>query len=163
MKKLNNFYHDLKNAFSHIVMFGLAFAIIGYLVPHTYYEFFDRSTYFTLELPIKIAKKVITPCESNTILMTRFASQDISAVISIQMVLEKYEGDEMIKSETYKTPISKGQKTVVISWKMDCDIELGTYYYHGVVSYMPHSQEFFTPFYTEKFEVVASPSGNLNN
>ncbi len=62
-----------------MLVFSAAFSILGYFVPHIYYEYYDTTEYLTIQTPIRVDKETYRPGDEATLSSTYTALTDIVA------------------------------------------------------------------------------------
>lgn len=152
MKYLMRFLQRLKQQAFYIVFFAVAFAVIGYTVPRIYLQYFDKTIYYSLELPIKVDKKVYKPCEFLQASADRISLVNTMGTSIRELVLIK--DDRKVFEKSVDIAIPKGQKKVSVTWQLPCDTEEGTYFWRGGIEYTVQGIYKYFIFYTEEFEVI---------
>lgn len=126
------------------------FVIIGYLIPKTYYQYFDHRQYLTVVQPVTYNKKEFAPGEKAVAVISYRAMIDMKVQIRTKTYKVEEDGFRLIKesppagkppTETFVArtgPLGSKQVTEAIVPK---DFGEGTYFYEAFVTYKVHGVE----------------------
>jgi hypothetical protein len=134
---LNHWLHPSR--FVNATIFAFVFAFIGWIVPMTYFRYFDQTNYYTVLQPVSVDKNTYKPCEKTTITTTRTALVDLEISYTRYLRLIRI-GDNaqiIIDEATNKSNVGvkKGIAIVSKSLKLPCNLEDGRYLWQGVATY----------------------------
>lgn len=121
-----------------VITFTLLFAILGTLIPQTYYQFFDLTEYYKIGEPVRIEQREYYPCDYVDAFITRESLIDGhgDSIINLSLVREDTgEVLDRVISEERRVTIKKGSGTVITHWEIPCIAKPGRYYYDGVIEY----------------------------
>lgn len=141
----------------HMMLFGALFAIMGFLVPYTYYNYFDNTQYYKVISPVKVEQREYKACEKIDAYIDRESLIDGhgDSIINLTLIREDETGikSDRITSVYREITMTRGKGVVVTHWTLPCDVRPGKYYYDGVVQYEVRGIKKYTAFTTEVFEV----------
>ena len=155
------YFNHFRNAIPEMLLFGILFAVIGYAVPRTYYQFFDKTEYYKIKSPIEVEQKAYQPCQNVKVYLVRNSLIDSQGTSIINLSLLKENSRERVSQQVKEVSMTKGEGIIITSWQLPCNIEPGQYFFEGSVKYKVRDFEKYTPFNTVNFEVVASGSADL--
>lgn len=144
-----------------MLLFGILFSVVGYAVPRTYYQFFDRTNYYQVKSPIDVEQVAYQPCQAVKVYLVRNSLIDSQGTAIINLSLLREDSRERIAQQIKEVSMTKGEGIIITSWPLPCDVKPGQYFFEGSIKYSVRDFQKFTPFYTVKFEVVASGSADL--
>lgn len=152
-QKLNNIFTRIKGQFVYMVFFALSFVLMGKFIPELYYTYFDTTTYYSMELPLKTDKLNYHPGDTVKTTMKRTSQLDMDAFSVIELVLV----DEVTKNEIWRErrdlSVNKGYEELTINYILPTNIDDGKYFYQGTVHYTIKGQQKYFNFYTDTFLV----------
>lgn len=159
IQQINDFIIDLKGAFWHMTLAAMLFILVGYYMPKIYLDYFDTNKYYSLELPIKVDKKIYMACDKVIWNMVRTSKADIDAMATVELILLK--DNVEVSRELIPLAAEKGTLPVSTYHKLPCDLESGEYKYNGIVSYEYKGNIKHYHFYTENFFVEEFEEGGI--
>lgn len=151
--KLESLCSRLKDQLFYMVLFATMFSVIGYLVPHIYYEFIDQTVYYSFNNPLAVNKQSYKQCEAITMTIDRISKVEGSAITVRNLFLIKDGQEIRVDSQKVDIILKKGDGIVYSTWFLPCFIDNGTYYYRGEISFVLNEIEKTADFYTEKFNI----------
>lgn len=159
-----NIIKSIAHTIPNMIIFGALFAIMGFLIPYTYYNYFDNTHYYKILSPVEVEQKEYHFCEKIDAHINRESLIDGhgNSIINLTLIREDESGrkEDRIKSTSRQISIKKGFGVVITHWSLPCDldnksVETGKYYYNGVVEYEVRGIKKYEPFETEVFEIYA--------
>ena len=148
---------DFTKRFSYAVLFAIAFTIIGWAIPETYYRYVDNRNYLIVDSPISVDKNYYKPCENVILTTSLTALVDMDAVLLNQLVLVDEAGvQHQIPSSLIElqAPIRKSDAHVVSHhFRLPCDLIDGRYYWKGTFTYFVRDSRKVTSFISQTFNV----------
>ena len=157
-----------KDRFIFAGIFAFAFAIVGWIVPNTYYKYFDKTVYYSVVQPVSINKTVYKPCEETILTTTRTSLIDTNILFTRYLRLVRVEDNAQIvideainKSEI---GVKKGIMTVSRALKLPCNLIDGNYFWQAVAVYQYKGNQKTYTYVTENFSVrTTGVSENVEN
>lgn len=148
--------HEVLDYIVHMAIFAAAFSIIGYYAPKIYMNYFDKTEYYKVKLPVKTEHKIYHACDFVDVYFEREALIPIKGASVIALTLINEKGfRERVHSEERQMVAEPGKSTVITHWSIPCDIKhYGKYFYEGVLMYPIDGTTRTYHFYTDKFEVA---------
>jgi len=146
----------------HVILFGALFAFMGYVIPYSYYNFFDNTHYYKILSPVEVEQKKYHFCENINAFINRESLIDGhgNSIINLTLIREDESGkkEDRIGSVSREISIRKGTGVVITHWKLPCEVDdnlvaTGKYYYDGVVEYEVRGIKKYESFTTEVFEI----------
>ena len=146
----------------HVILFGALFSFMGYVIPYSYYNFFDNTHYYKILSPVEVEQKEYHFCDSINAYINRESLVDGhgNSIINLTLIREDETGlkKDRIESVSRQISIEKGNGVVITHWKLPCEVDnnlvaTGKYYYDGVVQYEVRGIKKYEPFTTEVFEI----------
>lgn len=142
------------------ILFAVAFAFVGTVVPLTYYRYLDTTKYLYIDSPVNVDKNYFKPCEDTVLTSSLYALTDVEVVILNQLVLVKDDGAEYQLPQSLvelRTPIRRSEPhTVSYPFPLPCDLESGRYFWKGVVTYEYRDINKTISFISQTFNVSES-------
>lgn len=151
VKLVKPYFPRLMNA----ILFGCAFAIIGWAVPEIYLTYFDKSEYYIARVS-SINKISYAPCDKLQFTVERISNVKSSAVFITMLVRLEDENRKVTVARKQGTgDISFGNQSIANTFNIPCDADEGFHILHRVVIYKVFDREkVFTyssePFYISK-------------
>jgi len=171
MTKTEQFLYDIKydkhealNTILHMIVGATLLIVIGYYIPLVYLQFFDTKSYYQIINPITVENKNNVVCTYIDAYINRRVLSPILGTAVRQLTLIRAKDGKTVRMQSYTTDIQSdtGSSGVMIAhWPLPCNIPLGTYFFEGTVRYEVRGLPKYTHFYTENFEIVATPAGEL--
>jgi len=158
-KQINDFVIDVRGAFWHMILSAMLFVLVGYYLPKIYFEYFDKTDYYSVSVPIEVNKNLYGPCEKVIWTMHRKALIDIDAMATTELILMR--GNEEVYRNQIPLALEKGEYDVTTFQTLPCVLEDGEYFYRGIVSYRLNSSLKRFSYYTNPFRVEASASAEM--
>jgi len=155
------YFNHFKNALPEMLLFGILFAVIGYAVPRTYYQFFDKTDYYQIKTPIEVEQVAYKQGQAVKVYLVRNSMIDSQGTSIINLSLLKENSRERVSQQVKEVSMTKGEGIIITSWELPCDIKPGQYFFEGNIKFKVREFEKYAPFYTVNFEVVASDSADL--
>ena len=118
----------------HILGFAAIFAILGWYIPKTYFQYFDKTEYLKFESLASTDKKVYVPCEPIRLLTIRttLIQMDVENI----MTLVRINDDNSFNKDAgpiLHFAFDEGERVPVTGkFKLPCDAEHGVYFYEGI-------------------------------
>lgn len=153
--------HNWLDTILHMAMGAVLLTVLGFYIPKIYFHYFDNKVYYKINNPITVEKKINTDCSFIDAYINREALVPIKGSSVRQLTLIRVDkGGIKQRMKNFHTEMQAevGKATVVAHWELPCGLPDGTYFFEGTVSYMVRDITKYTHFYTENFEIVASPS-----
>lgn len=139
------------------LIFGMIFAIIGRVVPDTYYRYLDPVHYLHIDSPVNVDRNFFKPCDKVVLTSSLYALTDVQVVILNQLVLVKDDGTEYQLPDSLielRVPIRKSEPhTVSYPFPLPCNLEDGRYFWKGTVTYEYNYIEKTIGFISQTFNV----------
>lgn len=146
---------DTMEKLFHVTFFAVAFVLMGKFIPEIYYQYFDKTKYYTIEVPVLIDKMEYRACDTLVMEVRRNSLVDVDAKSYLEMVLIRSNGSDMEVSRlTREIVLEKGQSKVGVPLPIPCDSVPGEYFYRGIVSFTINGVDKDTPFHTTGFNVI---------
>lgn len=128
-----------KNRIKYTVAGALIFSIVGFLLPYTYYRYFDSTQYYTVVQPIPVDSTYYKPCDDTILTITRTATTDLTGNVETNLRLKQNDNTVFIVPRaTFKrqTAIKKGDHiTISVPYRLPCDLADGLYYWQLTLTY----------------------------
>ena len=158
---LRDRWDDLLNMVSHIAIFAAVGVVLGYYMPKVFFEYIDKTQYYTIEIPISVDKRVYKPCDRVTWIIKRNSKIDFEAVSTVELVLIK--DNEEVARETRPLFIEKGDAIVRTKMTLPCLLDTGEYRYHGIIVFRHNEVTKHLTLKTEPFWITneATDSGEF--
>lgn len=141
-------YHRIANA----LIFAFLFIFTGWAIPQIFFSYFDTTNYYEVLLPVRTDALKYNTCDTAKLYITRNSKIDAKARVILELV-DIYENTE-VTSETRPLSIEKGRQTITALFKLPCDLQGGTYYIRGLVTYEVRGVDKNTKIYTTNFTVL---------
>lgn len=155
MNSIRNIHIRIREQFVYMAVFATCFVVMGHFLPRVYLQYFDRTEYYKIELPIPVADFDYRPGDFVNVFITRTSMIDNDGVSIIQLnLLRKDAQVERVSHEVRQISMPKGSGTVVVGWKLPEDISSGNYFFDGVVTYEVQGIKKHTKFVTDLFQVT---------
>ena len=134
---------------------AIAFSLLFKILPETYFNYVDKTTYYEIENQIKVESKIYKPCDNVNVIITRKSLIDGQgdSIINLSLVKEGVTTRERVSTTEKRVSISKGVGTIITPWALPCGINDGKYYFEGTIKYTVRGILKYTAFNTETFEV----------
>jgi hypothetical protein len=162
---IERFKIHLGSQYKYILGFFILFTVMSYALQSAgklYYRYIDKTVYYDITNPITVERKQNVVCTYVDAYIHRKVLVPIQAVSVKQLVLMRVDGKKESRgSYTTSFQADVGETTNVAHWILPCDIPLGTYMFEGIASYRINDVPKTTHFYTENFEIIATPSAEL--
>ncbi len=158
--------HNTLDYMLHMVLFGMAFIVLGYYIPKIYYAYFDKKVYYEITNPVIVEQKINHQCNYVDAYIHRkvLAPMKGNSVRQLTLIRENDGLKQRIRSFSTDIQADIGEATMVVHWQLPCDIPVGTYFFEGTVEYKVFENTKYTHFFTENFIVKeATPSSKLNS
>jgi len=154
IKHINVFKKRLSNSFFYIVLFSFIFSFVGWFIPRTYFEYFDRTKYYKIYSPVLLDKEKYKSCEIVSVYIRRESIIEVKGDVLIELILiQKNNSIDKRTKIIRETNIDKGEKLVVIHLPLPCDNVKGEYYFLGSVTYEINHVNKVEHFNTVKFQI----------
>lgn len=144
-----------------MVLFGMAFSIMGFYIPRTYLTYFDKTDYYKIYSPIAIDQtRPHYPCETVEVTFTKESLINGKGEVNIALNLLSIDKNNVKKRIGYQErtiPLTKGEDIITTEWDLSCDNRVGERIFEGVLTYTLNGVEKSHSFYSEKFNVVIKP------
>lgn len=152
-KKLSNFVSKLKDQIVFMILFAVAFVFLGQAIPEVYFEYLDKTVYYSMDLPLKVEKKEYKPGEIVRLSMVRNSKLEMTAVSVTELVLIDGKTKEEVARVTRDLSITKGTESICISFTLPENLKDGEYLYQGTINYKFQGLTKFFNFYSEHFVI----------
>lgn len=139
-----------------MAIFAAAFAILGYFVPQAYYQYFDKTQYFTVETPMQVIGNDFTACDIVPVEVHRKTMFAMQAVSVSELVL--YNGNVEVARYKKDLSINLDNTAMLTTWELPCSLKPGIYFFRGVVKYQFRGIDKQAEFYTTQFNVISKPT-----
>jgi len=136
-----------------VLLFAFLFVGLGKLVPDVYFQFFDKTIYYSIKNPVPVDRPVYTSCDTVVLKFERSAAINTSAKATIELVLTNTDSETEVQRFTKDLVLEPGTKTIYSNYWLPCDIPEGSYYYNGIVEFDVGSYKKETNFVTDRFIV----------
>ncbi|GEM_PF-3574028 len=150
MKKLIN---ELKDSLQTMILFALAFIVVGQCIPEVYFRYIDKTDYYQIELPIQVDRAVYQPCQTVNLKVHRNSLVDVDATAIVELTLLEEDKKTEIETKTFNLVLNKGEEVINFPIVLPCKIPIGKYYYNGILKYKVQNVTKTKNFYTSKFYV----------
>lgn len=155
MEKTNRQKIDAGEKLFHVVFFALAFVLMGKFIPEIYFKYFDKTEYYTVEIPILLDKKEYKACETLIMEIKRNSLVNTDATSYLELILVRESGaNQEFDRITKQIVLDKGQKEIGVPLPIPCNSIPGTYFYQGVVGFTINGIDHHTPLKTDTFKVI---------
>ncbi len=141
--------------FPFMCIFAVIFSALGYFLPLTYRQYFDKTEYIRFIQPVEVEKETYRPCT-----MVRLSTK-ATAILPLQShtvaVLEKLEEDGVVRVTSYDFDSEFGimdNTKISKDFSLPCELDSGKYFFTAVLKYNLDRAERAYPWYSETFEVV---------
>jgi len=157
-------YPSLPMRVFFMFMFAFMFSGLGYFIPRIYFEYFDKTQYYQVQLPIQVENKEYHPCDFVNVTLKRKALADIDAeaTIELRLIKEDSRGDRDIldkqirKMSIQRSPLDEFTK-ITAHWPLPCALPDGVYLFEGLTKYQVNGVNKTTTIRTEEFIVTNLP------
>jgi hypothetical protein len=145
----------IKDSACEIAIFAAVFAVLGYFIPQAYYQYFDKTQYFSIENPMMVEGNNFYACDTITVEVHRKAAYAMQAVSVSELVLYK----DNVEVARYKKDLSINLDSDIVhtTWDLPCNLMPGNYFFRGVVNYKFRGLDKTTEFFTTVFDVISKP------
>jgi len=142
----------IKQHFFQIVLFGVAFALLGQMIPNCYYKYFDKTVYYNIENPVFVEQHEYRKCDDIISEFHRNSVADVQAIVVTELVRVS----DNTEVEYYKRDVTlaKGELVLHSSYPIPCNAKADTYFFRGVVAYRVRGIEKTTTFYSDNFNII---------
>lgn len=139
----------------HIIFFAAAFAFLGQYIPQTYYQYFDKTNYYQIQVPAPIEMRDYKACDKVDVYIIRKSLIDGQgdSIINLSLIKDGNGTRERVATENKRVSITAGDGTIITHWALPCEIKPGNYFFEGTVKYQVRGIDKYTAFYTQQFEV----------
>lgn len=156
--RINYFDEHLPRRVTLALFFGLCFAVIGWLVPETYFKYMDKTQYYTVVQPIPINQKWFKPCDDTILTATRTSLVDTQAVFGVDLILKDKNGTGILKVPNAhfitQASVRAGERvTVSVVYKLPCKLPDGLYYWQATMRYHVRGVEKEYTYVSDTFNV----------
>lgn len=136
------------------IIVAAAFMIFGTLVQSVYYNFFDKTEYLVQEVPFTVNHSVYEPCDTVRATFDRHSIINVAGVDVQELILIKTDKSiDSIVTLKRDSIIIKGDTEITILLTLPCNLDIGAYYWQGILSYEIHDVRKESVWHTEKFLV----------
>lgn len=136
-----------------------SFIILGELLPRTYFRYLDNTDYYKID-KISIEDQNYKACETINISISRSIPRNIQTTYVDELVLVETNNQDAIETEIFtyagETFWKRGEKTVVLPYKLPCDLQTGNYYIESSSSFIIEGVEKEEGFQTPVFRVIGA-------
>lgn len=135
-------------------------------VANIYYKYYDKTRYYKITSPIPVEKKQNLLCSYVDAYVHRIVVVPIFGTSIRQLTLMREIDGKKQRIKSYTTDIQAevGEDTIVVHWLLPCDEKeapFGSYQFEGTIQYRVYGTMKYEHFYTENFDIIATPSGVL--
>lgn len=149
----NTFILRIHSRLASVIFFSLMFAIVGTLLPDFYFKYFDNRQYLKIDTATIVGGE-LNKCGYVDVELDRHALIDLQAKAIVEFVLVRADApDTEVQRLVREVAISKGDKRVIQSYKLDCDIREGNYYLEGNVTYYVRDNQHITTWESNMFTI----------
>ncbi len=135
-----------------MLSFAIIFMAVGFIIPYMYIRYIDQTNYYTL-YSIATTRNEYSPCDSLTLHFHRTALLNMPATMTFDL-RKKNDGQITYQHTQFEQYITQGQREFDdATFKLDCSLQSGTYFYYGQVKYKINSVDKSTPFQTNDFVI----------
>jgi hypothetical protein len=166
----STFFERVKQQFFYMVAMATMFTLIGWGLPQIYYQYLDKTQYYSLSQPVSVDKPVYEPCDSVNIIAKRVALAPLVVDIDNSLILVETATDSSKLLRVYELPRRENlviQETdgAIVSAELvlPCTLVDGTYFWQGAVEYEHNGKATTYIYATDQFEVKnASEAAQLS-
>lgn len=161
---MNRFLLHFKTSMGTILLSAILFTMAGYIIPHIYFEFFDKTDYYKIKNPVEVDLRDYEPCQSVKVYMIResLLTGQGRSIINLNLIKKDDRGgNERVDTQINTISFTEASGLVILNWKIACDATPGEYFFEGTMAYKIREFEKYSAFKTINFTVVASGSGEL--
>lgn len=150
----------------YMALFALIFTIIGVVGPYSYLRFFDKTEYIKYLVPVSFDKKIYAPCEEQQALVKIQALIDshvnVQSRLYLIIVNSKTEL-EVIKEYSMESFIASNKSPIIVVSKVQlpCNLQEGTYFYRGILTYKIKGIEKSSQFTSDQFTITQAKDDDL--
>jgi len=136
----------------------LLFVLLGQAIPDFYFKYFDKTQYYSIIQPIPMDQKWYKPCDETTLTATRTSLIDTQASFSIDLILTKSDGTEILKVPNghlnRDASVKAGEKqTISVIYPLPCELPDGIYFWQATMKYSVRGVEKQYTYITDTFNV----------
>lgn len=118
---------------------AIIFSVVGFLLPYTYYRYFDTTQYYTVVQPIPVDSTFYKPCDDAVLNITRTSLIDISGEVQTDLALKRVGSPDFVVPRARfhrRISVKKGEHvTISTSYRLPCNLATGVYYWQLTLSY----------------------------
>jgi len=142
-----------------MAIFGLLFAIVGYVLPPLATRILPGSFFISVEQPVEVNKPVYAACEPMQLIVYRrsIINATIDSTLELTLMEDGAERDIAVRRKVANVDASK--KKLTVDWQIPCDAPGGEYFITGIVSFRVNGQDKIYPLRTVNFSVF---NGGIN-
>ncbi len=144
-----------------MLLFGILFVLCGYYIPRIYLEYFDKTVYYTMDLPVTVDKDVYCAGDVMKLSSSKGSLLDARLDITGELVLIKIDSLEEVYRASEAFPTTKGSEDFITAIKLPDDLEAGSYKWQGVVNYSVKGVDKVFVWYSEEFVIIEH--GEINS
>ena len=170
MDKIKQMAQPIYERIAYMMLFAMAFSVIGYFVPKFYYEFLDKTTYFSIEQPVPSEYETYRRGDYISLILTVRSLVDITATQSASLIhvngdavaiqLSREESPEIVTVR--KTgEVSRVIKTHTI--RLPCHALDGRNFIQVVFTYSVNGVEKTYPYVSDIFNIEGANDGLCGN
>lgn len=140
-----------------MLIVGMLFAIIGTILPNFYFQYLDTTEYFKIN-SVSINKYAFTAGETVEVTLDRTAKTNFNGFVVRELTLVNIVNNKTILAEAYReslnVTVDKGTKNILLYFTLPEELEHGTYFWRGTISYQINNNSKTTTFVTDTFIVL---------
>lgn len=80
------FLQELRERRFYVLLFAVLFSLLGRFLPNAYYQYFDRTEYYSIEIP-QIEDKNLKVCDDVNYFYKRIAKQNLQFAVRVDLIL----------------------------------------------------------------------------
>jgi len=137
-----------------MAIFGLIFAVLGYIVPTSVYMVIPAKYFYDVKQPVSVDKPVYKVCEPIKIELDRSSRVDVQAESLLELSLIYEDGEQDIAQRKQDINITTGKNKITSEWDIPCNAPIGDYVISGIIHFEVQNANKNYRFITTSFKVT---------
>lgn len=139
------------------LLFAIIFGLLGWAIPETYFRYFDKTEYYTVEQPVSVDQTIYQPCDDTVITLVRTALVDTIGEFEVDLRLIDVDGVQFNVNQAHITRVASiagGKSVVRASYPLPCNLPDGVYFWQATIRYHVNGIEKQYVYVTQTFQVL---------
>lgn len=147
---------DFREIYAKLIGAGIGLAVglfLAFAIPKIYYDSFYNPSKEVEVINVELLEEEYEACKTFKYLFTRNVKKNINGKFVDELILIR-EGQEIeLTRFSDKATLQKGLRTLVLTFKLPCDLDPGTYYIYSNTIFEINGREGSFNFTTPSFRI----------